>query len=400
MNTAFAARIICDLTLWYCGAGLVLSLAGAAAVPLVPALSALCCVLSSLLSRKKAQLRFLPLSLLASAFFFIRGFADFLLYLPPLIYCAYICVRADFEPDYEGSASYFRTAAPALSAALLLVVIFGGAGAAAKVLGYFVVFLVSGVLMLRLLRHNAQNRREWRLQIIDLALLVLCCGAALFFSSGAFLGAAGGLLSLIYDKLIAPLLLALAYALSYVFLLFSGLFSIKGSEGYVLKLNSDNLDLKTIFGPEFTDETVQSRLPAQLLTALGIIAFLVAAFFVFRHLARGAGKRSARGAMGENVRRFAAYAPAVPFLVPARGAAETVRRCYRKFLLAMKSRGFTLSPSDTSESVLAASKGTFDPALAGELREIYIRARYSPASVTKADAKRAKELSAKLKISK
>ncbi len=396
MNIAFAARIICDISLWYCGAGLILPHFGATINAIIPATMLLCCIISSALSRRKTAYRLIPLPILAVAFFFIHTAGDVLLNLPPLLYCAGLCYRSRFNPDYESSCGYYKTAAISLLSATFLFLAFGGSSLVSGVLKYLLVFLFSGVLMLRLLRHNEQNRREWRLQVIDLTLLLLCCTAALFLSSGAFLGIAGRIALFLYKSIIVPLLLGLAYAISFIFWLLSRLISTKSPEGNVLKFNSDNMKLSEIFGPDIANEYAKSKLPGQILLALGIIIFAVLAFLVFRRLSRGIGKTT--GNFAEHGSRMQSIVDSSPLMALApRTPREAVRYYYRKFLLILKSSGQSISPSDTSESISRAAGAYYDPALVSELRDIYIKARYSPESVTKSDSRRVKELYGRIK---
>ena len=397
MNIAFAARIICDISLWYCGAGLILSLFGAASNALVPAVMVLCCVLCDALSRRKPSYRFIPLPILAVTLLFIRSVPDALLNLPPLLYCIRLCCRSDFYPDYESSRGYYKAAAISLLAATFVFFAISGSHSADGVIKYLLIFLFSGVLMLRLLRHNEQNRREWRLQVIDLTLLLLCCAAALFLSSGVFLGAAGKALLFLYKIFIMPLLLGLAYALSFLFLLLSKLIVIKCPRGSVPKINSENLNLAEILGPDFADEASKSNLLGQLLAALGIILFIFLAFLIFRRLSKGIGKRTGNPAEYKSSKKAVAEISSPLIALAPRTPREAVRHYYRRFLQNLLSRGHTLRPGDTSESILRAAREFYDPSLVFELREIYVKARYSPDPITKADSRRAKEISRNLK---
>jgi len=226
MDIAFTAKIICDLSLWYCTAGFLLSFFGAK-VNIIPFfIMVLCCSVSRALSGKKPAYRLYPLPVLIVSIYFVHSFADILLLIPPLLYCGWLCWSERFSPEYEISIGYYKTSALALLALSVFVLILAGTAPLADTFKYLILFLFSGVFMLRLLRHSEQNRRDLRLQIIDFIILVLCCAAALFLSSQLFLGTSLKVLSVIYMKLIEPLLLALSYLFVMIFWLFIKLLSL------------------------------------------------------------------------------------------------------------------------------------------------------------------------------
>ena len=130
--------------------------------------------------------------------------AELLLYIPPCLYCVWLCWKALFSPDYSGCCSYFRTALVVLVVLLLVAIVGGGASRIEKFsLPYVFIFLFCGIAMVRLLRHDEQTRKEWRLWTINLVSLVLCCAAALFLSSSLFLRAAGAALGALYRFIIS-----------------------------------------------------------------------------------------------------------------------------------------------------------------------------------------------------
>jgi hypothetical protein len=403
VDLAIAAKILCDLSLWFCAATAILTRFGQTdgVFPAVGIMT-LCCLLCYALKDKKLPLRLLPLLGLAFCAFWIKTAVDALLLIPPCLYCVWLCAAGRFAPDYSQAISTLKISAIALTLLLVLTSLIGmGSEPARYPLPFFLVFLFSGVAMLRLLRHDERKRKEWRLWLIALASLLACCAAALFFSSEFFLHAAGAALGALYRYIVAPILTGLAYLVSAIVWVVMQVFSFlkmkkpvgetppKASEG-VMEL-PDILEESGASGAEWLK---------QLLIAFAIIGFLALAFRIFRRLIGGDGASTQEKSVQETRTPLAEIVKTQNILhavLAPRTPRETVRWYYRKFLLKAKAGGLTIAPSDTCERIAYNASALFDPELIAALREIYIVARYSPQAITGNDARRAKELYTKMK---
>ena len=405
MDMGFTAKIMCDLSLWLTVSGFIYSYFRPEPMPYWPAgLMVLCCLLCSLLKDKKPPLRLLPLLALAACGFWMRGLADAVLLVPPCLYCAWVCVRGLFSPDYSGCCGYFKPAAVILPVLLLLAALIGGGPRVEKfALPYFLTFLFCGIAMLRLLRHDGGTRKEWRLWLIDFGSLGLCCAAALFLSSPLFLGAAGGVLGSLYRFVVQPLLMGVVYLMLAVVWLFEQAVGLFRSDRPAVENTPQ--DLVEDLAPELSGEAAGSggEVLRQILVAVAVVAAVVVlavfAFRLFRKMAGAAGRSSAETSVEtrrEHLRPDRAR-PALRSVLAPRTPRDTVRWYYRKFLLKARAAGMALRPSDTSESIARAAEALFDPALVSELRRLYLVARYSPDAVTAGDAKRARDIYGSLK---
>jgi hypothetical protein len=148
------------------------------------------------------------------------------------------------------------------------------------------------------------------------------------------------------------------------------------------------------------NDTVKSDFLVHLFTALGIIAFLLLAFLIFRRLAAGRSRPSGDIYIKSSIEASEASRPAFLRALAPRTPREKVRHYYKKFLLNAKSRGLIIRPSDTSESIESFAMSQYDQKLLSELREVYIVARYSSEAITKENVKLAKEIYGKLKKSR
>ncbi len=395
MDLSFTAKIISDLALWYGTAGFVLSFYGAGLSLLPMLIIVLVSASSAFLYKKKRVYRYIPLPLLLLSLQWARSFTGLLLTIPPLLYCAWICHDARFSPDYEKSIVYFKAAALAMLVFCFFALL-GYAASAGIILRYLLIFLFSGVFMLRLLRHDEQNRREPRLQLINLTLLLLLSAAALFLSSDFFLTTAQKTLSLVYQKLIAPLLLLITYIFLTIFMLFIKLLGFLkiGRPEQQQEIQLPNVAEMLNLDPNF--QGAKSELLAGVLTVLGIAAFLALAFIIFRRIAAGKSVQENIAAASHNTSLQPEEHPSILSALAPRTPREIVRLYYKRFLKNVCKKGIRLSPGYTSERIEQLCSVAYDPVLLSEMRGIYIAARYSPNSVTKEDAAQMKKVCSKL----
>ena len=395
MNPGFLFKVICDLSLWFGGAGFVLCQFGAS-FSLPPLFfMALACGLSRPL-RDRGSLRLVPLTLLPLTAFWIHGIPDALLILPPALYCGYLCVRGRFDPDLLTCRSYFRHGTQGLALASAFFALVSGGAVTRCLLPCLLLFLIAGVLMLRALRRGNEIRRPQELAL-DFLLLGLCCAAAWGLSSLAALHLMGQGISLAYKYLICPLLIGLIYifaGLAWVLIqFFSLLFSGQiGQENQKTQSDLSSFTDLTPFGVSAGD----GRGFWTVMAVIGAAALLFFAYRFFRRLGESGPLRDR--ATPVETRLFALTSQAAPpASILGSGPRSVVRRCYRRFLIRAREAGVLMTPDSTSESIVRLATDRFDPAALAELRSLYIAARYSPAPVSRESARRAREILSRLK---
>ena len=401
MSIAFFAKFICDLSLWFCTAGFVLSYYGAQAKPVALLAMAVCCAAASSLHLKKPHIRLLPLLLLAAPLFLIRTPADAMLYLPPVFYCIWVCIRNRFSLSYYNSYAFFKSASLVLLTLSILLLLMGQASRIEHFsLPFVISFLFSGVLTMRLLRHDDDLHRDWRLQLIDLSSLLAFYFLAFLLSSPVFLGILVKALGLLFRFVLSPLLLGVAYLMLGPIWLVLKLFSFVKYQALPehkreTMIDDSSFNLTSLIGDVQKEGSLEL-----ILAALGIVAFLTLAYWFFRRIAGDVAKHKEGGV--HEFRNAAPVAPSLAFLRQIwapRTPRDAVRHYYRRFLhQVVVAGGFELRPCDTSESILRSLVDRYDPALLSELRGLYIVARYSSGPVTREDARRAKELFGRLKV--
>ncbi len=395
MNLGFFFKTICDLALWFGGAGFILSQFGASFSLWPLSLMALACGLSRPL-RDRGSLRLLPLVILPSTVFWIHSIPDALLILPPALYCSYLCIRGRFDPDLLTCRSYWRNGALGMILASAFFAIVGtGAAVAQCILPSLMLFLPSGVLMLRALRRGSESLRPREL-ILDLLLLCLCFTAAWGLSSSAALHLIGQGISFLHEYLISPLLIGLIY-------ISAGLAEVLVR--FILLLSSRNTpssqETQTDFA-SFTDltqygvSTGDAHVFRIVIEIVAAAALLFVAYLIFRRLGKSGARHNP--VTPAEIRIFTLAKKATPpASFPMSGPRGTVRRCYRRFLIRARDAGVPIAPGDTSAAILQLAAGRFDPKALRDLRSLYIAARYSPAPVSRESASGARRALSRLK---
>lgn len=385
MDIAFVAKIICDLSLWFGLGGFILSFfgePGAAAVPMTAIV--LSCALCNALKNRKLWLRLLPLLLLVPVCIFsVRDIMSAVFLLPPVAYGVWLCAARRFSLDYAASTGYFKTTAIALLIFFPVAAMFGGTGLLeAYIFPYFIIFLFSGVLMLRLLRHDEHMKMTRRLLFINLALLGGCCAAVVLLNSDLF-----------YHAVLLPLGQALGYLLDLLVWLISQFIRLfLPDDGR----QSSSEALRKEFDPAVSNGQAD---PSQALLILAVAVFLIFAAVLLRRLWANRSKTTKNVRINETRTRIPDNpAPRQrPSLLRPHDPREAVRWYYRLFLLKARNNKAVFRPCHTSEMILQLVDGVFDPLLLSELRDIYLTARYSPAAVTREDIRRARSIYIALK---
>ena len=341
---------------------------------------------------------FLPVAVICSALpaFFLLTRPSLLQIFQYLPAWAFLCVtlvdnrvyvdRRDFTDHFAFTGKMF------LIMALGLVAIKKVAGAVTGAVPYFIIYLLAGVCLMRILREEGERSRHRNI----FALLVLLMG------------------SVMLAVLEAPTLLFGAIGFLYrnvIVWIFVGAGFLFGAILYGLYLavawlfptceppeNSFELDLAGSYEEVFGEEApaVLKGLPPWLGTAAIVLFVLVVLFIIFLILRRLLGakregktekffKEEREGLKRRDSRRSSGlFRPSDPRLA--------VRWYYRKYLKEGVSRGAELEVSDTSLSVMGKYGPFFPDGDAGSLRNQYVRARYRyGGAVSKGDADEAGE---------
>ncbi len=351
-----------------------------------------------ILRNKRLPIRLLPLLAILPCCFFTKTIAGYIVLLPPAVYISFISVKKYFACERGMFLGILRRGT-LLGCILCIVSLFLPVPeiSASGVLTYLLIFILTGILLSRMLRHDEASLSSKKLKLINLVSLISICLIGWFFSTSVFLGAAGAFASIIYRYLISPILLGVIKLISYPV---SGIGSLL-----------DNIDLKDnaldSFGKKLDAESiglegseagsVAGQYILYILLALVILGFLIVAFFVFRKLIAGRFKEDT----GEK--------PYFEDILNTKKGRKTpklsgnrskIREYYRRFLLMCRKRGIEILPGHSSKDIASMARPSFGET-PGELRDVYIRARYDDRSeIGHSEVQMARDLYGKMKEKK
>lgn len=399
MVTVHAMRILADLSFYYAFASFIAVCFDSRYAVVGLLLQTICMTLSAAVSghRGRRMAALIP----TAVFFFLPGlvFADIALYLPaeafivwqawkgmyPLVWSRHVELFSVFWKFYVGYATLLLLAGMVeeMTAASIPIAL---------------IMLVTSVLLMRTLRHDPETYCQRRYQIVNILSVLVVVALAAVISTEAFLAACVAVFRLGYNTFVLPFLMAGLWcfvqalrALAWLATLLK-LRAPDPIENPELNLDSAAKDL----GIE-NMEVAGNPLLTAIMTGILLLAAAAVLYFFFRWM-MSRGFRSARqAAVGEERRDVTEEVRQKPAREWIGTPVQRVRSQYRKFLKLYEKNGGTVKAGDTSLDVERdAVRVRFDPAVARELREVYIRARYA-GSADRDDAARAKELYAALK---
>lgn len=391
MNLVFFLKSLSESALYFSLAGLALSWFG---VPLEARVPLLLIALANALCRaadNRGPVRYVPLALLLPCFFFARSLPAAAVLLLPMVFTVFSVCRRLFFPQYTDSVDAFRRGL--LSAVLLAAAsLFGAWRAVISVsLPFFVVFLTSGVLMLRMLRHEEETMRRPRFVLVNALLVAAVLALGALLGTPAALHGLFAFVGLIYRGVIVPLLLCAAYLLAWVALLIAKLLSrLRGraphqAEETVAEFAAGMRDYLGDVTPREPSAIFQNAM-----LGLFVLAAVIGAVLYFkRRLSR------LRAAETDGVRE--ARTLAAPYAAPRaprelfapRDPRRAVRWHYRRFLALYRKLGGHTPPTCNSADIARGAAAYFHAEQVEQLRDLYLQARYSEADIPRADAERA-----------
>jgi cytoskeletal protein RodZ len=406
MELVFLCKMLSDLSLYFAFGLYIYAWIGHSPSVFIPfSIMILSAMLSYRLRGSQRQtVRMLPLGLMLLCFLFPKNLIDHLLLVPPCLYTGFVVKRQLFRLDYNTQHDAFMLGLKLLPLLLLpslftldFVQLQQGA------LPFVLLFLVCGVLLMRMLRHDAVTIEQTRFKLQNTAAVILCIFLGYELSRGSALHALSLALSAAYRMIISPLMMLVAYGLSffaYLFALFLKLFFRD------IEVTKPQSEVPEAFSDTFgTGGTRHLVLPpwlvllGKILLAAGL---LILVFLVFRRFLRRKQSlppdstpemREALAIVNEPIR--------IPKdLFPPKEPRQAIRYYYRKFLRMYLSLGLPFNRSKTSAEIRDDASLYFETDLLSAFRNLYAKARYHTAEPTPEDAAEAKRLYLALKAQK
>lgn len=385
--------MLTDLSVYFSLAVIIGRIFGLSHVPVVPLLiMAACCLPAFWLKDAKARLlRYAPLGLMALCLFFVYQPVDAVLLLPPALYVAYSCVKGLFYTDKFAFRTRFIACGRLLPVPLLICLALDRPTLEGFCLPFALMFLLGGMLLLQLLRQSIEVMQRPRFRLYCTLTVLAAPALGLLLSTPAVLSALRSALGAVYQYVLSPILLGLAYVIALVISPLFYLIQWRTTEGEDVPVEADASASVTDWIGEYT-HLAGGDLVRKILIAVLILAAVFAAIYLLRKLLgsrtppSGATASEHREALGAAPRR-----PRGPLL--RRSPREQARALYRKFMQLCAVRGIALEPSTTSQQITrSAAQAHWCPEAPAEaMREVYIAARYSDHAVTPAQLKTAKD---------
>lgn len=401
MTLCFFLKLLGEFSFYFFAANVALSIFGLGIGSLVPlllpaAIGAMCFALY----QRRPSFVMAPLPFALLCLLFAGNIWEAIVIALPCLYLFFTCRKKAFFLNHSLQQDTFTGLLKA-SAFIFPIVLTMSAfyQRPPLMMPLFLIFFFSNILLLRMLRHTPESLSQRRLKIVSAIEICLFIGLVLFLSSPTALNAAVAGVSGVFQLLVAPVLMLFVYAAAAVVWLLGKLFS-------GLKLNSDtpiDVSFFQMAEQELANQetqTVSHPVLLQVFQGIFILALLAVAFFFFRRML---AKRQVSAALGGAAESRSSVAKPSSFTrppadrFPPREPRAAVRYYYRRFLALCIDLGFPLTHSYDSSQVSAMMGSTLPKERLSQLRQVYIKARYSQHTVTKEDAAQAKAVYQQIK---
>ena len=323
-------------------------------------------------------------------------------YMPAWVYVGFTMWNGLIYTDRRTFKSHFGFTAKLYCTVILGVIGFHRVGdAVAGSIPYLILYLMVGVCLMRILREDGKLSKSRNVIVIIVVLI----------SSIALVGLQApqivvGALGFFYRNVISWIILGFAMGLgAIVNFILNIIRSLFGSPN--IEEQSVDIDVSGTAQDTFGEDlrTAPVEVPEWLQMAATVLLILAVAYVIFRIMRRllGSRTRERKGALyaEEHEKLNKRDRSAKDRILRPKDPRQAVRWYYRKYLKEGSSRrGTKPFPADTSLNILQKFNPFFPKNEAGELRDLYIIARYQHSkAVPKAAVDAASDIWSRLKKS-
>ena len=394
MTLCFFLKILGELSLYFCIANAILSIALIGVESVLPLfiLSAVAAA-AHYMDEKHSKYRFFLIPLLATLLLLGSGFGYCLTVGLPALYIALTIIGQRYYIDHDTQADQFRTGIAVIVCFSIVFVLVLGLD---HIVPFAMIFLIANIFMLRLLRQDAEIFNETKFRVMNLLTVGATLLAAVIITSKPALM----LLGKFYDfilTLLQPVLYLFVYGgyglywvLTWIIATVRSLMSGESVDQNQL-LESGMELLPEGFEPDYLGTSPDFvRLVQGAIVVIGVL--LVVLYFLGNR--RGRNKRS-EGSIREVRSSVTNYRPDEEKIYadhfPPREPRAAVRYYYRNFLRICQNLGHEFPRHFTSKHIENTISYHFEKEPLQRMRDTYIRARYSEQEITKEDVKQIKE---------
>ena len=399
MTLCYFLKLLSELSLLFVVADCFLSVAAVGVESLIPAVffAAVGAVAYWMDEKHSNKTKFLLPLLLIPMFLFGESFGTYLAIGLGALYVGLMIWQKRYYMDHDSQSDFFRIGMFAVGAlsvpfVLLMKIDF--------IAPFVLLYLMSGIFGLRLMRQDVAMFNETRFRVLNLLSVAGIVLLAVLISSDWFLGLAGMILGKIYDVLVIPIFYVIytcGYALYYLFIeiIFAG-----GYGDTTKKLNFGDMSMPDEMKDALLGEEQVNGEPFLMLLkgVFLIVGILLVLLLVYRNSKsrNSRSKDSAREAR-TSVTMIRPEEKIYADHIAPREPRAAVRYHYRNFLRLCLSLGQEFPRHYTSQHIENMTIGNFDKETLKSMRKTYIRARYSEHDITKDDVSSIKAQVKKLK---
>ena len=360
----------------------------------------LCCCL-----HHKKFLKFIPLLLLGFSAFFIQNTADFFLFVPCWIYCIFIVARDNFEVDHARFQRFFKLCNIAVVILIFLALIVAVFNPLNEVIIFALIYFAFGITLKRAIRHGGIVLQNPFFALLNVSTSVLFVAAVLFISYPAVVQTLFRLVTqALYYIFVFPIVFIMQLIMPLLNIIELGTINfMRGRRSQVLGVEVDSPE----FGIYRTyidvwQDALNFDLPMAYTLGIVLIMLMLTLVFIpifrkrkFLHDFFAINKKPEATATGFHLKYTESTSKRkLSQLLDT----NYIRRYYRRFLKLCVDKGVILSTDSTSATIARDAK-TFikDEANIDQLREVYIKSRYSGKEDTKEDKAKAKDTYLRIK---
>ena len=398
MSLCFFLKLLSEISLYYVAANSALSITLTGVESLIPTF--ICAAVGALgfwMEEKHSSKRLFVLPLLLTVFFFGQTFGTYLALGLPVLYVGMLIWQKRYFMDHDSQVDFFRVG---MMVACVLSIPFAFLMKLDYIIPFILLFLLSSIFMLRLVRQDAEIFNETKFRMLNLLTVGGIMLLTLFISSDLFLSTAGMILGKIYEILVVPIFYVIyagGYALYYLFI------EIIFADGWgdtTKQLNFGDMGMPDEIKEALLEEEMVNGDPFLMILrgVILIVGVLLVILMVYRN---GKGRsRKEEGSVREARSSVTAIRPEEKIYadrIPPREPRAAVRYYYRNFLRLCQNLGHEFPKFYNSKTIENTVSHQFDENTLKTMRQTYIRARYSEHEITKDDVSNMKAQVKKLK---
>ncbi len=396
MILCYFLKVLTEMAFYYICANCFMGIANVAIDSFIPAIiSASVATLAYWMEEKYSKYRMLTIPLLASVFFFAKGFGTAGILFLPQFYVALCIKEKRFFLDAETQSNLFRWGLMISFVVYFLFAVFIGVQ---WVVQFILLFLCVNIFLMRLLRQNQAYLNDKKFLMTNVLNVAMSLGFTALFTNSFVIGLVKKAMVWIYETAIEPLMEYVLLALFYIGRLFYVFFFeiLRPEIQHKIWNYPDHPDHNWIndqFIAPLEEQLGTDSIFVTVLQVIFIIAGICLVLFIVKKSRKGRNiseKSTIREHRRAIVQEKKEEKVQLDLIAPKEPRAA-VRFYYRKFLQLCKKLDYKFPDYFTSQHIAYRVSNQFGEEAPNKIRQTYIRARYSPKAVTDEDVAAMKE---------